>query len=75
MEFGKMHNFYLSFKINGDIHLTWIEALNLRHAKEKILFRDDESTDIRDWTNERKEDLESYLSKSGKRLKVIRDDQ
>ncbi len=74
MEEGKMHNFYLSFKVNGDIHLTWIEALNLRHAKEKILFTNEDSTDIRDWTNERKEELETYLKKSGKQLKVIRDD-
>ena len=64
MELGKLHNFYLSFKINGTIQMTWIEALNLRHAKEKILFTNDEATDIRDWTNERKEELENYLSKN-----------
>jgi hypothetical protein len=59
----KLHRFYLSYKVNGKIYLAWIEALNLRHAKEKILLGLMEATDIRDWTNERKEDLEEWLGK------------
>ena len=65
MDLGKLHRFYLSYKINGKIHLSWIEALNLRHAKEKILFNDEDATDIRDWTNERKQDLDDYVEKNG----------
>ena len=72
MELSKLHNFYLSYKVNGEVHLAWIEALNLRHAKEKILFGNDEASDIRDWTNERKEDLDSYLKKLNKPVKVTR---
>jgi hypothetical protein len=74
MELGKLHNFYLSYKVNGEIHIAWIEALNLRHAKEKIMFNAEEASDIRDWTNERKEDLDSYLNKLRKIIKVTRDD-
>ena len=74
MDLGKIHRFYLSYKINGDIHLAWIEALNLRHAKEKIMFGNDEASDIRDWTNERKEDLDSYVNNLQKSVKVTRDD-
>lgn len=74
MDLALLHRFYLSFKIDGRVHLSWVEALNLRHAKEKILFTNEDSTDIRDWTNERKEDLEMYLQKNGKPVKVPRDD-
>lgn len=74
MELGKLHNFYLSFKINGEVHLSWIEALNLRHAKEKILFSNEEATDIRDWTNERKEDLDYYIFRNGNPVKIMKDD-
>jgi hypothetical protein len=66
MDLSKLHRFYLSYKIDGKIHLSWIEALNLRHAKEKILFKDENATDIRDWTNEGKEELERYIDKNGK---------
>ena len=73
MELSKLHNFYLSYKVNGEVHVAWIEALNLRHAKEKIMFNNDDPSDIRDWTNERKEDLDSYLNKLKKTVKVTRD--
>ena len=74
MELSKLHNFYLSYKVNGNIHLAWIEALNLRHAKEKLMFTQEDASDIRDWTNERKEDLDAYISKIKKTIKVTRDD-
>lgn len=74
MELSKLHIFYLSYKVNGEVHLAWIEAFNLRHAKEKIMFSNDEASDIRDWTYERKEDLDSYLNKLKKNVKVTRDD-
>ena len=74
MESAKLHPFYLSFKVNGEVHLSWIEALNLRHAKEKILFSNEEATDIRDWTNEGKDELDHYLFRSRKSNKILKDD-
>ena len=41
-----------------------VEAINLRHAKEKILFSYDDATDIRDWTHEKKKDLQKYILKN-----------
>ena len=64
MTFSKLHKFHLSYKLNGIIQLVWIEALNLRHAKEKIYFGIEEATDIRDWTHEKKEELDRYLTQS-----------
>ena len=65
MTVNKLHRFHLSYKLSGEVQLVWIEALNLRHAKEKILFSLEEVTDIRDWTLESKGDLDKYLKKSG----------
>ena len=64
MTVNKLHSFHLSYKLNGTVQLVWIEALNLRHAKEKIYFGIEEATDIRDWTQENKSDLDRYLKKS-----------
>jgi len=58
-----LYNFYLSYRLNGVINLEWIEGINLRHAKDKILFKNPEATDLMDWTNERKEDLDAYIKK------------
>ncbi len=58
-----LYNFYLSYRLNGKIHLEWVEGINLRHAKDKILFKVPDASDLMDWTNERKEDLEAYLRK------------
>jgi hypothetical protein len=64
LEINKLHTFLLSFKLNGKVQVHTIEAINLRHAKEKILFSHDEATDIRDWTLEKKKDLQKYILKS-----------
>ena len=32
----QLHKFYISYKLNGEVHLEWVEGINLRHAKEKI---------------------------------------
>ena len=58
-----LYKFYLSYRLNGKIHLEWIEGINLRHAKDKILFKVPDASDLMDWTNERKEDLDAYLHK------------
>lgn len=64
MEINKLHSFLLSFKLSGKVQVHTIEAINLRHAKEKILFSYDEATDIRDWTHEKKKDLQKYILKN-----------
>ena len=64
MEINKLHTFLLSFKLNGKVQVHNIEAINLRHAKEKILFNYDEATDIRDWTHEKKRELQKYILKN-----------
>jgi hypothetical protein len=64
LEINKLHTFLLSFKLNGKVQVHTIEAINLRHAKEKILFSHDDATDIRDWTNEKKRELQKYINKN-----------
>ncbi|GEM_PF-3208020 len=58
-----LYKFYLSYRHNSEIFLEWVEGINLRHAKDKILLNHPEASDIMDWTNEKKEDLEKYLEK------------
>ena len=65
----QLHKFYISYRLNGEIHLEWVEGINLRHAKEKIELRYDEASDLMDWTNEKKEDLEAYLTKRDAKIK------
>jgi len=59
----QLHKFHISYRLDGDVHLEWVEGINLRHAKEKIELKFGEATDLMDWTNEKKEDLETYLAK------------
>lgn len=66
----QLHKFHISYRLNGDVHLEWVEGINLRHAKEKIELKFGEATDLMDWTNEKKEDLETYLAKSNVNKKL-----
>ena len=59
----QLHKFYISYRLNGEVHLEWIEGINLRHAKEKIEMLHEDASDLMDWTNEKEEDLQVYLSK------------
>ena len=59
----QLFKFYLSYKLEGEIYLEWVEGINLRHAKDKVQFRHPEASDLMDWTNEKKEDLDKYLAK------------
>jgi len=59
----QLHKFYISYKLNGEVHLEWVEGINLRHAKERIEMKHEDATDLMDWTNENKEDLSAYLKK------------
>jgi hypothetical protein len=59
----QLHKFYISYKLNGEVHLEWVEGINLRHAKERIEMKHEDATDLMDWTNENKEDLSTYLNK------------
>ncbi len=59
----QLHRFYLSYRLDGEVFLEWVEGINLRHAKEKIELMHSEVSDLMDWTNEKKEDLDKYLKK------------
>lgn len=63
----RLHKFYLSYKINGEIEIVWAEGINLWHAKERLRLKCPEATDIMDWTNEKPEDLEKYVRKHNER--------
>jgi len=65
----QLHKFYISYKLNGEVHLEWIEGINLRHAKDKIELRHADASDLMDWTNEKEEDLQAYLGKTGLKKK------
>lgn len=65
----QLHKFYISYRTEGNIHLEWIEGINLRHAKERIEMRHEDATDLMDWTNESKEDLDAYIKKVEDRQK------
>ena len=66
----QLHKFYISYRLDGKVHLEWIEGINLRHAKEKIELKHPEASDLMDWTNEKKSDLQHYLDKVEKKKKV-----
>ena len=70
MNVNKLHSFLLSFKLNGEVQTIVIEAINLRHAKEKILFSHDNVTDIRDWSDEKSGELLKYISKQNAPLRI-----
>ncbi len=59
----ELHKFYISYRVDGEIRLEWIEGINLRHAKDKIELQHEEASDLMDWTNEKEEDLQAYLTK------------
>lgn len=59
----QLHKFYVSYRLNGEIQLDWVEGINLRHAKDKVDMKHGDVSDLMDWTNEKEEDLNAYLSK------------
>ena len=66
----QLFKFYISYRLNGEVHLEWIEGINLRHAKEKIEMKKGEASDLMDWTHEKEEDLNIYLSKIEAKRKI-----
>jgi Spy/CpxP family protein refolding chaperone len=60
----QLHKFYISYKLDGNIHLEWVEGINLRHAKERIEMKHEDATDLMDWTNESKDDIDAYMKKA-----------
>ena len=68
----QLHKFYISYRLDGEVCLEWVEGINLRHAKEKIEMKNTEASDLMDWTNEKEADLKIYLTKieAEKRLKI-----
>lgn len=59
----KVHRFYLSYKVNGEVRTGWYYGIHIRFAKDQLLFQQPEATDIMDWTYEQPEDLRNYLIK------------
>lgn len=57
----KVHRFYFSYKLNGEINTGWYYGIHIRFAKDQLLFQQPDATDIMDWTYENSEDLRSYL--------------
>ena len=66
----QLHKFYITYRLNGEVQLEWIEGINLRHAKERIEMKHGEASDLMDWTNEKEEDLRIYLSKIEAKRKI-----
>lgn len=67
----KIHRFYLSYKIEGEVHTGWFNGVHIRFAKDQLLFQNPDATDLMDWTYERSEDLRHYLKKqNAKKLAV-----
>ena len=66
----QLHKFYISYRLDGEVHLEWVEGINLRHAKERIEMRHAEASDLMDWTNEKEEDLRVYLQKIESEKKI-----
>ncbi|MGK7397654.1 MAG: hypothetical protein ACNS62_23980 [Candidatus Cyclobacteriaceae bacterium M3_2C_046] len=54
-------NFCLSFRLGTEVHLEYIEGINLSQAKDKLLLNCPEATDIINWTQENKESINNYL--------------
>jgi hypothetical protein len=63
MDEVKEYRFFLSFKIENKILNGFFTGINLRHAKEKLMFQYLDASDIMDWTNESIEDFNKYLGK------------
>ena len=59
----KVHRFYLSYKVNGEVNTGWYYGIHIRFAKDQLLFQQPDATDIMDWTYENPEDLRNYLTK------------
>lgn len=59
----KVHRFYLSFKVSGEVNTGWYYGIHIRFAKDQLLFQQPEATDIMDWTYENSDDLKRYLVK------------
>jgi hypothetical protein len=47
--------------LEGRLQLEIAEGINLRHAKDKILFANPDATDLTDWTFEQDDELLHFL--------------
>ncbi|BDC99603.1 hypothetical protein [Persicobacter psychrovividus] len=63
MEHRRLYKFYLSYKVDREVHTIWVEGLNLRHAKDKLSMIEPEAIDVIDWTSESEEKLATYIDK------------
>jgi hypothetical protein len=67
----QMHEFFLSYKIDGILHTGLFSGISLRDAKDKLMFKHSEATDIMDWTYEKSEDLDNYISRQNAKMQVL----
>jgi hypothetical protein len=70
MNVNKLHRFLLSFKLNGEVQTIVVEAINLRHAKEKIIFSNENVSDIRDWSDEKSGELVKYIARQNNPMRL-----
>ena len=50
----KIHRFYLSYKVDGEVCTGWFFGIHIRFAKDQLLFQQPEATDIMDWRQRKK---------------------
>ncbi|CAN5474425.1 hypothetical protein BH23BAC1_BH23BAC1_20850 [soil metagenome] len=67
----QMHEFFLSYKIDGVLNTGLFSGISLRDAKDKLMFKYSEATDIMDWTYEKSEDLDNYISRQNAKMQVL----
>ncbi|MDQ3535740.1 MAG: hypothetical protein M3421_08965 [Bacteroidota bacterium] len=67
----KMHEFFLSFKVDGVLQTGLFTGISLRHAKDKLLFKHSEATDIMDWTYESAEEMDNYISRQNAKMQNL----
>lgn len=71
MHNAQMHEFFLSYKIDGVLHTGLFSGISLRHAKDKLMFNHSEATDIMDWTYEKAQDLDDYIRRQNAKMQVL----
>ncbi|MDQ3395749.1 MAG: hypothetical protein M3512_16805 [Bacteroidota bacterium] len=71
MQSIEMHEFFLSFKVDGALQTGLFSGISLRHAKDKLLFKHAEATDIMDWTMESAEELENYINRQNAKMQIL----
>ncbi len=64
----EMHEFFLSYKVDGILQTGLFTGISLRHAKDKLMFKHSEATDIMDWTFESAQELDNYIIRQNEKM-------